>query len=667
MIIHQGWSALWWVPIGYYLGVFTAAKVILPLISYLPIAIYLVFKKQMRPAVIGNIILVFLIWVILLSVVAFLIGFFSPSTATYLYSNLALNLSTNLGTIFVILSPLFKEFRTDQRREFDIIYGRFYMTSNKLDTDDISFDIASNLYDVAFKEIEPYTERANHRYAISLATRALFNNDDQSAADIYDETVAYYKDPADFEPYTETYLDAHTIAIDRLSEAFDNLSAILVDLSSNYNFCVSNSDLYKLYCELYEVLCDSYTFAAKAYSYAAVCAIGNALEGRLQSQKDQIDVMKFEGKTLLSPIEVKRIAPCESVAYFKLKIVEDANNAKALEQKAKIAESKAKVYLTKASTTVEIAEVVLQKQSNKDQKLKELNETSDMEYQRTNEELNRLNRELNLLKDPKTIYSFGMMSFDGDGVPQDYVEAANWFRIAAEQGHAKSQHNLALMYESGQGVSQDYAEASKWYFMAAENGYASSQNNLGALYETGDGVKQDHNEAIMWYRIAAENGDENAPSNLSRLEAIIERDKYQTIVFAYSDLMSTNRPLIGDCSILPYPKQTILYAIQWVMDDYRTKQEATIDQTQFETYDTMLSTLSYLLTRLALDWQEVEHEDKDAIAKLGGCESFPDWALPLQIKYINDERASNEAAEAAFQVMKDKVDRENRHGNLLDV
>lgn len=232
------------------------------------------------------------------------------------------------------------------------------------------------------------------------------------------------------------------------------------------------------------------------------------------------------------------------------------------------------------------------------------------------------------------------MSFDGDGVPQDYVAAANWFRIAAEQGYAKAQHNLALMYENGQGVSQDSAEAAKWYHMAAEQGLASSQNNLGSMYEAGAGVTQDHTEAIKWYRRAAENGDENAPSNLNRLEARTVLDKYLKIVAAFSDLMTANSPLIGDCSMLPHPKETILYAIRWVMQDYEAKREATTDQTLLEGYDKMLPTLNYLLTRLARDWWEIDPEDKEAIAKLRDCDSFPDWALPLRRKYINDDCGS---------------------------
>ena len=78
---------------------------------------------------------------------------------------------------------------------------------------------------------------------------------------------------------------------------------------------------------------------------------------------------------------------------------------------------------------------------------------------------------------------------NGQGVPQDYAEAMKWYRLAAEQGHAKAQHNLGIMYDNGNGVPQDYAEAVKWYRPAAEQGQVDAQNNLG--YRGGRGIS-DH-------------------------------------------------------------------------------------------------------------------------------------------------------------------------------
>ena len=55
-------------------------------------------------------------------------------------------------------------------------------------------------------------------------------------------------------------------------------------------------------------------------------------------------------------------------------------------------------------------------------------------------------------------------------MPQDYTQAAKWYRKAADQGNADAQPNLGLMYEKGQGVPQDYAQAVSWYRKAADQG-----------------------------------------------------------------------------------------------------------------------------------------------------------------------------------------------------
>jgi hypothetical protein len=91
----------------------------------------------------------------------------------------------------------------------------------------------------------------------------------------------------------------------------------------------------------------------------------------------------------------------------------------------------------------------------------------------------------------------------GQGVPQDYAEAAVWFRKAAEQGYAYAQSMLGHAYENGQGVPQDYAQAALWYGKAAEQGDALAQWSLGTLYEYGHGVPQDYAEAYFWLNLAA--------------------------------------------------------------------------------------------------------------------------------------------------------------------
>jgi TPR repeat protein len=85
----------------------------------------------------------------------------------------------------------------------------------------------------------------------------------------------------------------------------------------------------------------------------------------------------------------------------------------------------------------------------------------------------------------------------------DYAEALKWYRLAAEQGDAFAQYNLALMYNKGQGIPQDYAEALKWHRLAAEQGDAFAQFALGNMYRSGHGVLQDYVEAHKWFNLAA--------------------------------------------------------------------------------------------------------------------------------------------------------------------
>ena len=102
--------------------------------------------------------------------------------------------------------------------------------------------------------------------------------------------------------------------------------------------------------------------------------------------------------------------------------------------------------------------------------------------------------------------NLGRLYYNGQGVLQDYAEAAKWYRFAAEQGNAMGQANLGILYNFGEGVLQDYAEAVKWYRLAAEQGNVEAQTNLYGRYLLGEGVPQNFVRAHMWANIAAANG-----------------------------------------------------------------------------------------------------------------------------------------------------------------
>ena len=58
----------------------------------------------------------------------------------------------------------------------------------------------------------------------------------------------------------------------------------------------------------------------------------------------------------------------------------------------------------------------------------------------------------------------------------DYATAYALTRPLADEGVARAQFNLGVMYAKGQGVAQDYAEAAKWYRLAADQGHAGGSS-----------------------------------------------------------------------------------------------------------------------------------------------------------------------------------------------
>ena len=74
-----------------------------------------------------------------------------------------------------------------------------------------------------------------------------------------------------------------------------------------------------------------------------------------------------------------------------------------------------------------------------------------------------------------------------------------YFQMAAEQGHAGAQVELARMYQSGIAVSFSERHATKWYGVAAEQGNAEAQYNLALQYMKAQEVDSMSASAIQEY------------------------------------------------------------------------------------------------------------------------------------------------------------------------
>ena len=73
------------------------------------------------------------------------------------------------------------------------------------------------------------------------------------------------------------------------------------------------------------------------------------------------------------------------------------------------------------------------------------------------------------------------MYYHGKEFPQDFGEAAKWFRMGAEQGNAIAQSKFGVMHYYGKGVPQDDVRAHMWFNLSATQGDTLAQNALEAI------------------------------------------------------------------------------------------------------------------------------------------------------------------------------------------
>ncbi len=114
-------------------------------------------------------------------------------------------------------------------------------------------------------------------------------------------------------------------------------------------------------------------------------------------------------------------------------------------------------------------------------------------------------------EDPDVQFGMGL-KFASDGGAQDFVQAAEWYRKAADQSHALAQFNLAMMYANGQGFSRNEAESVIWLGKAARQGDAGAQFYLGkschraSFRSVPEQATESRIEAYKWLHLAAAQG-----------------------------------------------------------------------------------------------------------------------------------------------------------------
>jgi TPR repeat protein len=111
--------------------------------------------------------------------------------------------------------------------------------------------------------------------------------------------------------------------------------------------------------------------------------------------------------------------------------------------------------------------------------------------------------------DAERQFGLGLKFATSTGEAHSYLQAAQWYRKAADQNHPMAQFNLGIMYGKGQGVARDPAVAMGWLLKAANQGHAGAQFNLGmnlqraSFNESPEQARESRIEAYKWYHLAA--------------------------------------------------------------------------------------------------------------------------------------------------------------------
>ncbi len=132
--------------------------------------------------------------------------------------------------------------------------------------------------------------------------------------------------------------------------------------------------------------------------------------------------------------------------------------------------------------------------------------------------------------DAEVQFNRGLQFATGSGAAQDYAQAADWYRKAAEQNHGLAQFNLGVMYARGQGVVRDDAQAVVWFGRAASLGDAGGQHHMGRNCQSAsiNGLPADapesRIEAYKWFQLSAAQGYKDSEGAYAPLTVKMTRE-----------------------------------------------------------------------------------------------------------------------------------------------
>lgn len=115
-------------------------------------------------------------------------------------------------------------------------------------------------------------------------------------------------------------------------------------------------------------------------------------------------------------------------------------------------------------------------------------------------------------------YALGRLLLDGgNGLPKDIPTAMEWLRCSAEAGNQYAQYRLGKLLLQGEDVPKDVDEAVKQLTASAEQGNRYAQYALGKLYLLGKEISEDRDAAVRWFMLSAAQGNGYAQYSLDHM------------------------------------------------------------------------------------------------------------------------------------------------------
>jgi hypothetical protein len=145
---------------------------------------------------------------------------------------------------------------------------------------------------------------------------------------------------------------------------------------------------------------------------------------------------------------------------------------------------------------------VYNKDNMDDVALVEYQPTLDMTDQAALEKTQQSAREGN----PQAQFDLGMAHWQRG----EYLQAFQWLKAAAGQGHREAEYKLGMAYLEGNGTEQNYRLAFEQFTHAAQQGNVEAQYRLGIFHRDGLATPANKETAYLWLNMAAARGQQDA-------------------------------------------------------------------------------------------------------------------------------------------------------------